>query len=107
MKKYLRFFLNKRLNDYNSKRMNLRNNNEIRQAIQLYNHYGESTFTYFFSNFINVLILNDLVCNFKFSCKRISNNINLLYIKLKDKFPKFNLNHKTFKTIYFYIINYF
>jgi hypothetical protein len=88
----------KRNNDYNSNRMNLRNNNEIRQAIQLYNHYGESTFIYFFSNFINALILNDLVCNFKFFCQRMSNNINLLYIKFKEKFPKFNLNQKTFKT---------
>ena len=88
----------KRNNVYNSNRMNLRNNNEIRQAIQLYNHYGESTFIYFFSNFINALILNDLSCNFKFFCQRMSNNINLLYIKFKEKFPKFNLNHKTFKT---------
>jgi len=64
-----------RNNDFNSNRMNLRNNNEIGQAIQLYNHYGESTFIYFFSNFINALILNDLVCNFKFFCQRMSKNV--------------------------------
>ena len=96
MKNVLRFFKQtiKRNNDYNSNRINLRNNNEIRQTIKLYNHYGESTFIYFFSNFINALILNDLAPNFKLFFQITSNNINLLNIKFKDKFPKFNLNHK-------------
>jgi len=57
-----------------------------------------------FSNVINTLILNDLACNFKFFCQRTSDNINLLYIKFKEKFAKSNL--KFLKHENFYINNY-
>ena len=50
----------KRNNEYN-------NNNFKKQTIQLNNHYGEATFSYFFVNFINNMIFNDLNCNFKLS----------------------------------------
>jgi hypothetical protein len=75
----------------------LRNNNNFKQTIQLNNHYGEATFTYFFTNFINNIILNDLNCNFKLFTSRIMTNLNLLFQKFITNFYKFNLisNFKT------------
>ena len=83
----------KRNNEYNNEfgRI-LRNNNNFKQTIQLNNHYGEAKFSYFFVNFINNMIFNDLNCNFKHFMNRITVNVNLLYQKFIDKFHKFNLN---------------
>ena len=83
----------KRNNEYNNElgRILITNNN-FKQTIQLNNHYGEATFSYFFVNFINNMIFNDLNCNFKHFLNRIIVNVNLLYQKFIDKFHKFNLN---------------
>ena len=79
----------KRNNEYNNEfgRI-LRNNNNFKQTIQLNNHYGEAKFSYFFVNFINNMIFNDLNCNFKHFLNRKIVNVNLLYQKFIDKFHK-------------------
>jgi len=87
--------INNECNNENSRI--LRNKNNLKQTIQLKNHYGEATFSYFFVNFINNMIFNDLNCNFKHFLNRIIVNVILLYQKFIDKFHKFNLNCK-FKT---------
>ena len=38
---------------------NLRNKNQINQPLRINNHYGEATFAYFYSKFVNNLILED------------------------------------------------
>ena len=38
---------------------NLRNKNQINQPLRINNHYGEATFAYFYSKFLNNLILED------------------------------------------------
>ena len=43
---------------------NLRNKFQVNKPLRIYNHYGEPTFFYFYSNFINNFILNDLKINF-------------------------------------------
>ena len=39
---------------------NLRNKFQMNQPLRIHNHYGEATFVYFCSKFINNLILEDL-----------------------------------------------
>ena len=38
----------------------LRNKFQINQSLKINNHYGEATFVYIYSKFINNIILNDL-----------------------------------------------
>jgi hypothetical protein len=55
----------KKKKEFNNGGYDLRFENKIKQTIQLNNHYGESTFTYFFAKFINEFILDDLNCKLK------------------------------------------
>ncbi len=55
----------KKKKEFNIGGYDLRFENKIKQTIQLNNHYGESTFTYFFAKFINEFILDDLNCKLK------------------------------------------
>ena len=43
---------------------NLRNKFQMNQPLRIHNHYGEATFVYFYSKFINNFILKDLTINF-------------------------------------------
>jgi hypothetical protein len=61
----------------------LRNKFQINQSLKINNHYGEATFVYIYSKFINNIILNDLTLHF-YSFK-----------KLTKIFPKFVLWLKT------------
>jgi hypothetical protein len=40
---------------------NLRNKFQMNQSLRIHNHYGEATFVYFCSKFINNFILEDLI----------------------------------------------
>ena len=76
---------------------NLRNNNQL-QIPHLGNHnnFGKNTFIYFYTKFINEIIINDIDINhvlFKF---RIKNNININFLKFIVLFKKFDLNYKIF-----------
>jgi len=74
---------------------NLRNKFQVNQPLRIYNHYGESTFVYFYSKFINNFILNDLKINFYTFKKLLYNNLNNHFVKLCQIFPKFDLWLKT------------
>jgi hypothetical protein len=74
---------------------NLRNKFQVNQPLRIYNHYGESTFIYFYSKFINNFILNDLKINFYTFKKLLYNNLNNHFVKLCQIFPKFDLWLKT------------
>jgi len=56
---------------------------------------GELTFTFFYSKFINNIIYNDIFIEEKLFKIRITNNINLLYLKFIHNFPRFNLINET------------
>ncbi len=49
---------------------NLRNKFQINQQFKINNHYGEATFVYIYSKFINNIILNDLTLHF-YSFKKL------------------------------------
>ena len=66
---------------------NLRNKFQVNQPLRIYNHYGESTFVYFYSKFINNFILEDLKNNFY--------TLNNHFVKFCQIFPKFDLCLKT------------
>jgi hypothetical protein len=74
---------------------NLRNKFQVNQPLRIYNYYGESTFVYFYSKFINNFILNDLKINFYTFKKLLYNNLNNHFVKLCQIFPKFDLWLKT------------
>jgi hypothetical protein len=61
---------------------NLRNKFQVNQPLRIYNHYGESTFVYFYSKFINNFILNDLKINSYTFKKLLYNNLNNHFVKL-------------------------
>ena len=78
---------------------NLRSNNILFKSTIPRNHYGESTFNYFFPNLVNTLCKNDIFLDINFFNIRIKNNINLLVIKFIEKFSKFDINIKNFDFI--------
>jgi hypothetical protein len=82
------------LNSNIEKGHQLRNKNQFSISLQLKNHFGEATFNCFFTKFINNIILKDLYINFNFFKKRIYNNINIIYDKFINVFPKFKLDCK-------------
>jgi hypothetical protein len=61
-----------------------------------YNDYGEDTFEYFFSKFINVVI-NEII-HFRFGKykKYIKENSNILHLKTIRNFNRFDLNFKIY-----------
>ena len=65
---------------------------KIKQKIQLNNHYGESTFTYFFAKFINEFIhlIDDLNCKLKIFKIIMAKNLNRLCSEIIIKFKKLN-----------------
>lgn len=77
-------------NETHNKGYALRNNKHFSQSLQLKNHYGEATFNFVFVKLINNCFLNDLYINFSLFNKRIFNNINILYNKFIDIYPRFN-----------------
>jgi hypothetical protein len=68
---------------------NLRNKFQVNQPLRIHNHYGESTFVYFYSKF------NVLKINFYTFRKLLCNNLNSHFVKLCQIFPKFDLWLKT------------
>ncbi len=46
------------------KNFNLRNKFQVNQPFRIHNYYGEATFFYFYSKFINNFILDDSKNNF-------------------------------------------
>ena len=61
-----------------------------------YNDFGEDTFVYFFSKFINKVINDFTHCRFNYYKKCVKNNISLLHDKAVCAFPKFDLNFKIY-----------
>ncbi len=53
---------------------NLRNKFQINKSLRINNHYGEATFVYIYSKFINNIILNDLNLHFYSFKKLLYNN---------------------------------
>jgi hypothetical protein len=58
--------------------------------------HGELTFSYFFTRFINLLLLDDINLRYSFFKTRILNNINLIFTKFIVSFPKFDVKNKNF-----------
>ena len=80
-----------------NKNYNLRNLNELRTPrINNLNNYGELTFNFFFSKFINRLCVKDLDLDFNFFRLRTKNNINLIFNKFINTFTNFDLNYKIY-----------
>ena len=61
-----------------------------------YNDFGEDTFVYFFSKFINKVINDFTHCRFNYYKKCVKNNNSLLHDKAVCAFPKFDLNFKIY-----------
>lgn len=83
-------------NDLN-KSYNLRNLLELKIPDKSkYNDYGEDTFEYFFSKFINTVI-NEIICfrigKYKSSVKE---NSNILHLKTLKTFNRFDLKFKIY-----------
>ena len=75
---------------------NLRSNKKFNQTQTKLSHYGESTFNYFTSKFLNEFIGDDVECNINLFKNRILNNINILFNKFIRLFPKFDIVFKNF-----------
>jgi hypothetical protein len=60
---------------------NLRNKFQMNQPLRIHNHYGEATFVYFCTKFINNLILEYLKNNFYTFRKLLFNNLNNHFVK--------------------------
>ena len=65
------------------------------------NNYGERTFEYFFSIFINELCTNNLFLPFNLFKNSTFNNINIYFEKFIILFPKFDLNYPNFDLNYY------
>ena len=74
---------------------NLRNKFQINQSLRINNYYGEATFVYIYSKFINNIILNDLNLHFYSFKKLLYNNLKFHFMKLIEIFSKFDLWLKT------------
>jgi len=74
---------------------NLRNKFQMNQSLRIHNHYGEATFVYFCSKFINNFILEDLKNNFYTLRKLLFINLNNHFVKICQIFPKLDLWLKT------------
>ena len=74
---------------------NLRSNIKYSITQTKISHYGELTFNYFTSKFLNEFI-DEIDLKMSLFKTRIYNNINILYNKFIKIFPKFNLVFKNF-----------
>ena len=61
-----------------------------------YNDHMESTYTYFYSKFLNEFLLKDIQLEPSHFHRRVDNNINLYFIKFTRLFVKFDLNFRQF-----------
>ena len=60
----------------------------IRTAVEL-------TFSFFYRKFLNNIIYDDIFTEEKLFKTRITNNINILYLKFIHNFPRFDLLNET------------
>jgi len=74
----------------------LRNKFQMNQSLKIHNHYGEATFVYFCSKFINNFFFEDLKNDFFTFTKLLYNNLNNHFGKICQIFSKFDLWLKTF-----------
>lgn len=87
-------------NDDLNKGYNLRNLNRYSQPSLLgKNRYGDETFEYFFSKFINEFSLMDIGLKFETFKIRVHNNINIIFDKFIKINTKFDLYYKDYKSI--------
>ena len=87
------FQYNKDLN----KNYDLRNLDQLQiPRISSLNNYGESTFNFFFSKLINAFCFKELNLDFNFFKIRAKNNINIIFTKFINIFPKFDLNYSVY-----------
>ena len=87
---------NKLILKSNNQTYSLRSNDKLELVIpkiSFFNDYGERTFEYFFSNFINKFCMNDFLIPFKLFKLRTINNVNIYYNLFKDTFKNFDLNY--------------
>jgi hypothetical protein len=75
--------------------INTRHKNAIAQP-KSFSKAGDSTFSHFFASFVTNLVVEDIHQRFSFFKTIIFNNINLLFLKFVDFFPKFDLINKNF-----------
>jgi len=68
---------------------NLRKKFQIYQSLRINNHFGEATFVYIYSKFIDAISL-------------LFNNLKFHFIKLTEIFPKFDLWLKTIIRAFFF-----
>ncbi len=61
---------------------NLWNKFQMNQPLRIHNHYGEATFVYFCSEFINNFIFEDLKNNFYTFRKILYNILNNHFVKI-------------------------
>ena len=84
-------------NDQLEKRYFLKNIGQLQiPRISDLNNYGMNTFEFYFSKFINSFCIKDIKLEFNFFKKRINNNINLIFDKFVELFPKFDLSYYCF-----------
>jgi hypothetical protein len=57
------------------------------------NNFGVNTFEFYISKFINNFCIKDIRLDFNFFKKMVNNNINLIFDKFVELFPKFHLNY--------------
>ena len=87
-----------KLSDMNKGGRVLKNMNQFNQPGST-NHYGELTFSYFFSRLINRMCISDINLSFDFFKHRIFNNINIHFLNFISFFPKFDILYKNFDFI--------
>jgi hypothetical protein len=81
-------------NDQLGKKYPLKNIGQLETPrISDLNNYGMNTFEFYFSKFINNFCIKDIKLEFNFFKKRIKNNINLIFDKFVELFPKFDLSY--------------
>ena len=61
-----------------------------------FNDFGEQTFGYFFSRFINEICFDELNYSFKFFKCVIDKNINIFFLKFLKTFEKFDIKFKIY-----------
>ena len=82
------------VNESLNKPYNLRNSNKFYTPGSLgFNSFGELTFSFFFSKFINSFTLKDLDLNLSLFRQRKINNVNLHFIEFIKMFPKFDIDY--------------
>lgn len=73
-----------------------KSNNFIIPSKGKFNDFGERTFSYFYSKFVNHLLIDDLSLSEATFKNRIKINNNLLFLKFVDMFENFDIKFKHF-----------